>query len=477
MNYLSLLSGSDVRGNAELDLTEDFLQRFASSLSQYLYNNFSKPLLVIGRDSRVSGKRIEDTLISSLLDKGIDIITLTRHGEDDDVSTTPMISEAVKHYNASSGIMITASHLPQQWNGLKLFKENDSLPKDHLIDILENCENSVSKNRKKGMDRKEINLGERPLEGLKIIVDAGNGASGFFAEKILHPLGADTSGSLYLEPDGRFPNHIPNPEDKNALMDLCKAVVDKKADLGIIFDTDGDRSSVVLPDGKAVTGNRILALVYAMILEEKQGSFIVSDSVTSDGLSDFVEKNNGIYRRFKRGYANVRNEMKRLNENEITCYVGGETSGHIMFYENSYADDGSYTVARLLIYLAQLKSRDMDFSDVLKDLKEPLNSLSFRLTIDKEDFLEYGKNIINELIDYGENKGLKYNTTEGIRISFPDYEGWALIRLSLHEPLLVINAESDKKDGLLLIMADLLSIIDRFNEIQKDLITSFLKGK
>jgi len=491
MDYLKLLSGSDVRGNAENDLTEDFLQHFAFSLSTFINNKFEKPLLVIGRDSRDSGNRIEETLVASFLDHGINVIQMSRNGEDNDVSTTPMISEAVKYYNASGGIIITASHLPQQWNGLKIFIESDSLSKDDLKNILQSCGEPKSKSEIMGsfkkanfcdiysknmvsMIRKGINLGETPLDGLKILVDAGNGASGFFAQKILQPLGADISGSLYLDPDGTFPNHIPNPEDKTALVDLCNAVVEKKADLGIIFDTDGDRSSVVLSDGKPVTGNRILALVYAMILEEKPGTTVVSDSVTSDGLAEFVESKGGIYRRYKRGYANVRNEMKQLNESDIRCYVGGETSGHIMFTENNYSDDGSYTVAKLLIYLAQLKSRNIDFSNILDDLKEPLEAISFRLTINENDFITYGQKIIEELISFSKDN-YQYNTTEGIRISMSDFEGWVLIRLSLHEPLLVINAETDKKNGLIDILLLLKNILIKFNKLNIDIIEKYIQ--
>ena len=130
-----------------------------------------------------------------------------------------------------------------------------------------------------------------PLDGLKIIVDAGNGAGGFFADKVLKKLGADTSGSQYLNPDGNFPNHIPNPENEEAMQSICEAVKRNKADLGIIFDTDVDRSAVVDKNGNPINRNSLIALISAVILKEHPGSTIVTDSITSDGLTKFIEKN------------------------------------------------------------------------------------------------------------------------------------------------------------------------------------------
>ena len=144
---------------------------------------------------------------------------------------------------------------------------------------------------------------ERPLEGFRIVVDAGNGAGGFYAEKVLRPLGACTDGSQFLEPDGSFPNHIPNPEDKDAMAAIQKAVVDNKADFGIIFDTDVDRAGAVDRTGREINRNRIIALIAAIAIEEHAGATIVTDSITSSGLKKFIEEDlGGVHHRFKRGY-------------------------------------------------------------------------------------------------------------------------------------------------------------------------------
>ena len=178
-------------------------------------------------------------------------------------------------------------------------------------------------------------------------MDAGNGAGGFFADKVLEVLGADTNGSQFLDPDGTFPNHIPNPEDKEAMESICDAVIKKNADLGIIFDTDVDRAAVVDRFGRDINRNRIIALISAIVLGERKGATIVTDSITSEGLKKFIEEDlGGVHHRFKRGYKNVINEAIRLNEEGTYTPVAIETSGHCALMENYFLDDGAYLIAR-----------------------------------------------------------------------------------------------------------------------------------
>ena len=138
----------------------------------------------------------------------------------------------------------------------------------------------------------------RPLEGLRIVVDAGNGAGGFFTRKVLEPLGADTTGSRYLSPDGRFPNHAPNPESPEAMVSIRDAVLENRADFGIIFDTDVDRAGAVLSSGEELNRNRLIAMIAAILLREHPGTTIVTDSITSTGLAAFIRERGGVHRRF-----------------------------------------------------------------------------------------------------------------------------------------------------------------------------------
>ena len=154
---------------------------------------------------------------------------------------------------------------------------------------------------------------EKPFSGFKIIVDAGNGAGGFYVDKVLAPLGADTQGSQFLEPDGTFPNHIPNPENKEAMQSIVDAVIDTNADFGIIFDTDVDRAGAVDKGGSVLNKNRLIAAISAILLKEFPGTTIVTDSITSSGLADFIKAHGGTHHRFKRGYKNVINELSLIH--------------------------------------------------------------------------------------------------------------------------------------------------------------------
>jgi len=187
---------------------------------------------------------------------------------------------------------------------------------------------------------------EQPLQGLKIIVDAGNGAGGFYASQVLQPLGADTTGSQFLDPDGTFPNHIPNPENKGAMASIREAVLANQADLGIIFDTDVDRSAAVDPQGNELNRNRLIALVAAIVLREHPGSTIVTDSIISEGLTQFIADLGGVHHRFKRGYKNVINEAIRLNATGQESWLAIETSGHAAMRENYFLDDGAYLISK-----------------------------------------------------------------------------------------------------------------------------------
>ena len=167
------------------------------------------------------------------------------------------------------------------------------------------------------------------------MVDAGNGAGGFFADKILEPLGADITGSLFLEPDGMFPNHEPNPENKAAMQAIVEAVQKNHADLGLIFDTDVDRMSAVLSDGTPLNRDAIIAMMAAILAPDNPGSTIITDSVTSDRLTDFLEGSLGLtHLPFKRGYKNVIDKCRELNAAGTNSPLAMETSGHGCLKEN-----------------------------------------------------------------------------------------------------------------------------------------------
>ena len=182
------------------------------------------------------------------------------------------------------------------------------------------------------------------------------------------------------------------------MQSICEAVICEKADLGIIFDTDVDRSAMVDQDSNPINRNELIALISVVILDEHPGSTIVTDSITSDGLTWFIEERlNGEHHRFKRGYKNVINESIRLNEEGKESWLAIETSGHAALKENYFLDDGAFLVAKLLIKLADLRLENKNLAQLIKELPQPKESKEIRITIQTEDFVSYGKKIIEEL--------------------------------------------------------------------------------
>ncbi|MBQ9081475.1 MAG: phosphomannomutase/phosphoglucomutase, partial [Clostridia bacterium] len=322
---------------------------------------------------------------------------------------------------------------------------------------------------------------EQPLSGKRIIVDAGNGAGGFYATKVLQPLGADVTGSQFLEPDGTFPNHIPNPENKAAMQSVCKAVVENNADFGIIFDTDVDRAGAVDKDGKEINRNRLIALISAILLEENKGAYIVTDSVTSDGLAQFIQSRGGVHHRFKRGYKNVINEAKRLCAEGKYAPLAIETSGHAALKENYFLDDGAYLVTKLLISLARAAKEGKELSSLISDLPMPKEEAEIRPTFTDpdSDFKTLGKGLMEDLLQYA--KGTEYialapDNHEGVRMNFDRAhgDGWVLVRMSLHEPILPVNAESNSVGGCAVLIKEIYSFLKNYEFLNVSVFDKYL---
>lgn len=470
MTYAKLQNGSDIRGIAlegidgeYVNLTEQAVYDLARAFGTWLSKQTGKDHLkiAIGRDSRLSGQNLQHSIMDGLLFDGVQIF-------DCGLATTPAMFMACvfPQTDCDGSIMITASHLPWNRNGMKFFDKNGGLESFQIKELIEIAdtqnfirarEGSIRKcdlmdfyaTHLKNMIKEEINAPdyEQPLKGLHIVVDAGNGAGGFYATNVLGPLGADISGSQFLEPDGTFPNHIPNPENKEAMDSVCRAVLDHHADLGLIFDTDVDRSSAVDENGNPISRNAIIALAALIAKKDHPQTTIVTDSVTSDELHTFLENHGMKHHRFKRGYKNVINEAKRLNEEGIDCQLAIETSGHAAFKQNYFLDDGAYLATQIVIKAVKEK-----ISNQLSDLKQPLEEGEFRIHIDGENFAEYGNFVIEQLTEKAKKDPsiqLADSNYEGIRLNFDKEHGygWLLVRMSLHDPILPCNIESNMKGG------------------------------
>ncbi|ESR49671.1 hypothetical protein CICLE_v10031045mg [Citrus x clementina] len=498
VDFLKLQNGSDIRGVAiggvegePVSLTEPVTEAIAAAFAAWLLEkkkaDAPKRLKIsIGHDSRVSAQMLQDAVSRGIAGAGLDVV---QYG----LASTPamfnstLTEDDVFFCPVDGAIMITASHLPYNRNGLKFFTNAGGLGKPDIKDILERAADIYKKFMVEGLTNSEKQTStsikrvdymsvytsdlvkavrraagdiEKPLEGFHVVVDAGNGAGGFFAAKVLEPLGAKTSGSQFLEPDGMFPNHIPNPEDKTAMKAIIQAVLDNNADLGIIFDTDVDRSAAVDSTGRELNRNRLIALMSAIVLEEHPGTTIVTDSVTSDGLTTFIEKKlGGKHHRFKRGYKNVIDEAIRLNSIGEESHLAIETSGHGALKENHWLDDGAYLMVKLLNKLASARAAGRGggskvLTDLVDGLEEPGFAVELRVKIDQNhsdlkggSFRDYGEAVLKHLenrVDSDPKLQKAPVNYEGVRVSGSG--GWFLLRLSLHDPVLPLNIEAPSRE-------------------------------
>ncbi len=501
MDYKKLQNGSDIRGvalegieNQHVNLTEEACRDIGRAFALWIMDKTGKTegvRVAVGRDSRLSGEALAGWLMNAMAEQGI-LVT------DFGMASTPamFMCTVTEGYKFDGSIMITASHLPFNRNGFKFFTAEGGLESKNIKEIIAIAESdrttsAVAGSIQKGefMDAYSNILvskirsatGENePLKGFRIVVDAGNGAGGFFVDKVLKPLGANTEGSRFLDPDGSFPNHIPNPENKEAMESITEAVRENKADLGIIFDTDVDRAGAVLSDCSELNRNRIIAMLSAILLRENPGTTIVTDSITSTGLAEFIAQKGGVHHRFKRGYRNVINESIRLNGEGKDSQLAIETSGHGALKENYFLDDGAYLVTKLLIELARGKKEGYTLESLIADLKEPAESIEFRMNILLEDFKPYGLNVIEELKSYAEKQSgwsVAPSNYEGIRVNLDKAHGngWFLLRMSLHDPLLPLNIESDDMGGAKIIAKELYAFIEKFDKLDAKALSEYVK--
>lgn len=474
---MELQNGSDIRGVAcegvpgeRVNLTENEVnvigQAFADWLAEQKRTVPGSLRIGVGHDSRVTADVLKTALFRGLTGRG------ARVADCGLVSTPSMfMTQIYPSVHFDGGIMITASHLPFNRNGLKFFTGQGGLEKEDITEILlrasslEPCAGSPQQAEQ--MDTLSVYIEDlkgkiiegvknapdrcRPLAGLHIVTDAGNGAGGFFPERVLAPLGADISGSLYLDPNGMFPNHVPNPENQQAMEVLRQAVMENRADLGLIFDTDVDRMSAVLSDGEEINRDRLIAMMAAILQEDYPGGTIVTDSVTSDRLTRFLEQELGMrHRRYKRGYKNVINEGIRLNREGILTPLAIETSGHGAMKENYFLDDGAYMAVRLLIAAANARQEGRSLASYIEKMEDSREEREYRIKIQAENFREYGDRVLEVFEKRAKMAGYNVvpDSCEGVRLAFrgDEIRGWLLLRMSLHDPILPLNMEGER-DG------------------------------
>ena len=485
MDYMYLKSGTDVRGIASdlggktVELTGSAVYDIAAAFAVWCVNKFSKPAnelcIALGHDSRITADRISTQVKNALINAGVTVL-------DCGLASTPAMFMTTVDLHTDAAIQITASHHPFDRNGLKFFIGTGGLEGSDISEILSlasQAQELISEEkgvvklsdymkdyaaRLRDMIIREVGKGDKPLENYHIVVDAGNGVGGFYANEVLAPLGADISGSQFLEPDGMFPNHIPNPENKQAIESICEAVKSSKANFGVIFDTDVDRAGCVDGDGNEINRNRLIAIAAYIALGGKKGVTIVTDSVTSDGLKKYIQEDlGGVHYRYRRGYKNVINKAIELCEQGIDCPLAIETSGHAALKENYFLDDGAYLATKIIIELA----KGTDIKALLSTMQMPLEEAEYRFNIKEKDFRAYGENVIASLEKFADEKEgyiIADDNREGIRVSTGN--GWFLLRLSVHDPVMPMNFESNEIGGIEIMKRELKAFFEGLTQLE-----------
>ena len=429
--------------------------------------------------------------------------------------------------------MVTASHLPPDRNGFKFFSElapsgfsknqiqalgdvaqrcvaeclennawpilgTRTMPFTRQVDWMPIYADSLKRaifSNTAGIVRNEA----EPLAGLKIVLNPGNGAGGFFQD-VLDSLGADVSASVHLDADGSFPNGVPNPETKSMLQQTILACNEAQADLGIMLDTDADRCGFVTPriiekdtsrksDYEALNRNRLIALLAVVFSQEKPGCAVVTDSVTSEGLSKFLNDQLGLkHVRFIKGYANVISKARELTDSgSMDAELAIETSGHCAMRENGYLDDGTYTAVKIVSLLARERASDVfkekSLLDLIADMEELDEVCELRMTT-KDSSLESMRAVfdvcVNEIIRHCESSQvwrLDNENLEGIRIRFGSQGQFFMLRQSLHDPIVSLQIEAQSKsEAREMIVEPIRRLFESNKQISEVLLTGVLAG-
>jgi phosphomannomutase/phosphoglucomutase len=419
----------DIRGVADRDLGDDFVTDLGRAIGSHLARQGARRVAV-GRDPRLSSPRLHAALSAGLAETPVAVVDIG-------VVPTPVLYFAPFHFDLHGGVMITGSHNPPEDNGFKIMRGRGTIygaEIQKLRELVESRHFSGGRGAREERDaitpylafaREHIELGPRRM---KVVIDAGNGAGGLVAGKLYRSLGFDVT-ELYCEPDGRFPNHHPDPTMPENLTDLHAAVAREGAEVGIAFDGDADRIGVVDAHGRTIWGDQLMILFARAILAEQPGATFVSEVKCSQALYDEIAKAGGRAIMWKVGHSLIKTKMKEEN-----AVLAGEMSGH-MFFAHRYLgfDDAVYAGARLL----ELLSRGpRTLADLVDTLPVMVNTPELRVDVPDEQKFDIVRRAAERLRAYGQVVDI-----DGARVILPG--GWGLVRASNTQPALVMRFEAE----------------------------------
>ena len=422
----------DIRGVAGKDLTEDVVEKIGRSYGTLIQKTMGKEI-VVGRDVRLSSEPFSKLLIKGIAGTGCNVL-------DVGVVPTPVLYFSIAHYGKSGGVMITGSHNPIEYNGFKLCRELFSIYGREIQELRKIIEENsfIRGSGKVEVDNpipaymNEVTSRIKVEKPLKVVVDAGNGTGGEVAPEIFRRIGCEVV-ELYCEPDGRFPNHLPDPTVPEFVADLRKKTKEERADLGIGLDGDADRIGAIDNEGNIVWGDKLLAL-YAREILKKGKQKVIFDVKCSQGLIEDIEAHGGIPIMWKTGHSLIKKKMKDENSP-----LAGEMSGHMFFSDNYYGyDDAIFAGARLLELLSKTEK---SFAELISEIPGYVTTPEIRIDCSDETKFK----VVEEVKKYFKEK---YSTIDidGVRILFPG--GWGLVRASNTQPVIVVRFEAKTEQRL-----------------------------
>ena len=424
----------DIRGVAGETLTEAVVRDIGQAIGSEARDR-EVDTVVIGRDGRMSGPVLIDSLASGLMAAGCNVIDIG-------LAPTPVVYFAAFELDTQSAVALTGSHNPPSYNGLKMVIAGETLSGDRIQGLKERIERSDL------MDgqgtRLERSLTEtyisricddvKPARQLKVVIDCGNGVAGAVAPDLFRRLGCDVT-DLYCDVDGSFPNHHPDPSQEDNLQDLIKAVAKHDADIGLAFDGDGDRLGVVAPDGTIIWPDRQMILFARDVLERQPGAEIIFDVKCTRNLAAAIREAGGRPVMWRTGHSFIKAKLK-----ESEAALAGEMSGHIFFKERWYGfDDGLYAGARLI----ELLSRDpRPTQEIFDALPDSYNTPELRIEMEEGEHFKF----MEELEKTANFSDGKVSAIDGVRVDFDD--GFGLVRPSNTTPMLVLRFEAENPEAL-----------------------------
>jgi len=446
-----ILREYDIRGIAERDLTDEIAYGIGRAVASRLKREGARALC-LGRDVRASSPRLQAAAARGVIESGVDVI-------DNGIVTTPLLYYSIVDRQAGGGIMVTGSHNPIEYNGVKVTRGTSPIWGDEIRALGDQIEQADYESGRGSRSELEIfpayrqMVAERLARGrsLKIVVDAGNGTGGLIGPDVLRDAGHEVV-CLYCEPDGSFPNHLPDPTVAAYVEDLQARVLAEGADLGIGFDGDADRIGLVDERGRMIYGDQLLALYARELLERLPGSRILFDVKCSQGLEEDIRAHGGEPVMWKTGHSLLKAKMK---EEQIP--LAGEMSGHMFFSEGYFGfDDAVYGAARIAAYLGRCQE---PLGTLIDSLPQYVNSPEIRVPCPDERKFEVVAAVARDFA--GEHEVV---TIDGARVVFA--HGWGLLRASNTQPVLVLRFESQSTAGLAEIEEAFRASLRRFPEVE-----------